>query len=763
MNPLRRLILELHRRSLWQVLGIYVVGAWMVYQVVLGLYEGLGLPDWVPAVTVLLFVIGLPIVLATAFVQEGMPLGSAPDPTLLPGLEGTRMEEPPSPAPPAPLHGFLTWRRAVLGGVIAFALLGATTGGWMGMRATGVGPVGSLVAKGVLEERDRVILADFTSLSGDSALADLVTEALRIDLLQSTVLRLAETSWLSQALERMEREGERLSQPLALELAQREGVKAVIAGEVGQAGGSYILTATVMTANGDVAAAFRETARDSTELLDAIDQLSAAMRGRVGESLSVVRASPPLEQVTTPSLEALRLFTEAERNNGPMELLDRAIALDSTFAMAYRKKAMWLSNQGQPAARVEALRNAYRYRDRLTPLERHLTVAAYFHGAEENLGGAIAAYEAALEIDPLQPSALNNLPTLYTRRGEYKKALEVSQRGLSTTHFPTHYSNHVSLQIKAGQIEAAESTLVRMAEHFPDATWWRDRVATILALARRDFARADSLGRVMEAPGTDGALYRAAELRYIALAAPGKVADARRMAERIVALAEKHDLLHIGLEAAIDAADLELEVLGDTAAALAHVQRYLERHPLESLDLADRPYHALAHLYARAGEPALAAALIEGYERDVPADARGSFTGESLYRERQARAALAMAEGRARDAVEVLREATRDVSCRHCRYPELGRAYEGAGMPDSALVAYQAYLDPPLVDLDDEDAAYLGQALWRAAELHEARGDARDAAALYTRLAELWRDADPVFQPRVAEARRRAGALLSEG
>ncbi|HUH11947.1 MAG TPA: hypothetical protein VMK65_02510, partial [Longimicrobiales bacterium] len=70
MNPLRRLILELHRRSLWQVLGIYLVGAWLGYEVVLGLYEGLGLPDWVPAGAVILFVIGLPIVLATAFVQE---------------------------------------------------------------------------------------------------------------------------------------------------------------------------------------------------------------------------------------------------------------------------------------------------------------------------------------------------------------------------------------------------------------------------------------------------------------------------------------------------------------------------------------------------------------------------------------------------------------------------------------------------------------------------------------------------------------------
>ncbi|NIP83782.1 MAG: hypothetical protein GWM90_32950, partial [Gemmatimonadetes bacterium] len=69
----RKLIVELHRRSIWQVLGIYVVGAWVSYEVVLGLTEGLGLPTWVPPTAIVLFVIGLPIVLATAFVQEGLP------------------------------------------------------------------------------------------------------------------------------------------------------------------------------------------------------------------------------------------------------------------------------------------------------------------------------------------------------------------------------------------------------------------------------------------------------------------------------------------------------------------------------------------------------------------------------------------------------------------------------------------------------------------------------------------------------------------
>ncbi|HUH13571.1 MAG TPA: hypothetical protein VMK65_10690, partial [Longimicrobiales bacterium] len=705
----------------------------------------------------------LPIVLATAFVQEGMPLSSAPDPTLLPGLEGTPVAEPPSPASPTLLHGFLTWRRAILGGVVAFTLLGATTGGWMGMRATGVGPVGSLVAKGVLEERDRVILADFEPMGGDSALADLVTEALRIDLLQSSILRLAEPSWLSGALDRMEREGERVGLPLALEVAEREGVKAVIAGEVGRAGGGYILTARVVTADGDAAAAFRETARDSTELLDAIDRLSGAMRARVGESLSAIRASPPLEQVTTASIEALRLFTEAERNNGPLERRDRAIALDSTFAMAYRKKAMWLANGGlDPSGSVNALRKAYRYRDRLSPIERHLTTAAYFHSADEDLGRAIAAYEEVLELDPLQPSALNNLPTLYARRGRLADAVELSGRGLSSTHFPTHYGNHVTLQLRMGDVAAADSTLERLGRHLPDAVAYRDRVRVWIAAGQRRFAEADSLARIVEAHGTAFAEYMGSYYRYTALGAMGRLEGSRAEAEESAAVAAERGFPHAALRRVLLAADVDLEVLGDTAAAVRRIEGALVRLPLDSMDALNRPYLELAHAYARTGRTERAAKLLEEYERMVPADARGTFTGWSLIMARRARGALALSQGRVAEALAELREADRDADCL-CHLPELGRAYEAASQPDSALIAYHAYLDPPVLEPLTEDAAYLGQVLLRAAELHEARGERRDAAALYTRLAELWRDADPVLQPRVAEARRRAGALLSEG
>ena len=81
---MKNLIHEVHRRSLWQVLGIYLAGSWIALQIVETLSESMTLPDWVQGFSVILLVLGLPVVLATAFVQEGVGrkaslAGAAPD------------------------------------------------------------------------------------------------------------------------------------------------------------------------------------------------------------------------------------------------------------------------------------------------------------------------------------------------------------------------------------------------------------------------------------------------------------------------------------------------------------------------------------------------------------------------------------------------------------------------------------------------------------------------------------------------------------
>ena len=204
-----------------------------------------------------------------------------------------------------------TWKNALIGGGLAFVMLALVTGGFMYMRNAGIGPVGSLVASGLLEERAPIVIAEFESPDGSIGAA--ATEALRIDLAQSEVVDVVEPAALVDALERMERDGaEPLTFDIAREVAIREGYPAVIAGEIQSVGNGYALSARIVDAgSGQTLASHRETASDADAIIPAIDRLSSKMRERIGESYTDLRADDPLDEVTTGSLEALEKYTEA--------------------------------------------------------------------------------------------------------------------------------------------------------------------------------------------------------------------------------------------------------------------------------------------------------------------------------------------------------------------------------------------------------------------------------------------------------------------
>jgi hypothetical protein len=94
--------------------------------------------------------------------------------------------------------------------------------------------------------------------------------------------------------------------------------------------------------------------------------------------------------------------------------------------------------------------------------------------------------------------------------------------------------------------------------------------------------------------------------------------------------------------------------------------------------------------------------------------------------------------------------------------PELGMAFDRRGNSDSALAVYQRYLESTHNFRIHTDVDHLGPILRRVGELYEARGDRRRSAQAYQRFVALWRRADPVLQPQVAEVRRRLAEVAGE-
>lgn len=465
---LKRLITEIHRRSLWQVLAIFLATGWGVLQVIDVLIQHGIVADWVFRAGLVLLLFGLPIVLATAFVQEGMP-GSTPESSSAPesGSSSERRGEREADVsgPRGTNHRLFTWRNAILGGVAAFALLGIVAAGYVAMRTLGMAP-GTLLAQGVLEKGAPIILSDFESAS-DAELGGVVTRALRIDLLQSSAIRVVDRDDLDDAISRMQLAADApVTAAVARQLAEREGYAAVIAGDVATAGSGYVLTASILAGDGfRLVAGFRETARNDDELVDAIERLSRGIRDKVGESLRSVRGGPSLARVTTASLPALRAYTRGSDLDmagdmaAALEHYERAVALDSTFAMAYRKIAVTLSNLNvRPRDAVRAARRTWELRDRLPEFERHIATAAFHERVSGEIDASRRAYEQAFAIDSSDIAVRNQLANLHMLQGRFAEGADLYAVPLRVRPVAALWANLARARFRMGDVAAAHAT-----------------------------------------------------------------------------------------------------------------------------------------------------------------------------------------------------------------------------------------------------------------------------------------------------------------
>ena len=171
----------------------------------------------------------------------------------------------------------------------------------------------------------------------------------------------------------------------------------------------------------------------------------------------------------------------------------------------------------------------------------------------------------------------------------------------------------------------------------------------------------------------------------------------------------------------------------------------------------DRPYLSLAMAYARAGQLKRATDLLRDFEAIDLGIRRSSQ--DSLDR---ARGVIALADGRAEEAIELFRRSDKG-PCPICVLPHLGQAYDRAGMSDSTTAIYERYVTTPWFNRLSLDASYLGRPIYeRLATLYEERDDTTKAIEYYAKLVDLWKDADPELQPRVEAARRAIKALSSD-
>jgi hypothetical protein len=199
---------------------------------------------------------------------------------------------------------------------------------------------------------------------------------------------------------------------------------------------------------------------------------------------------------------------------------------------------------------------------------------------------------------------------------------------------------------------------------------------------------------------------------------------------------------------------------GDTARAFARLDSVLRITPINARTEQWVP-QAIANLYSLAGAPARARAVLKQWDASMSDTAMRRRTQRSRL---DMEAEIALAEKRSSDAIALFRRADLEgdglpSGCNFCLPVDLGRSYDAANMPDSAIAYLERYVATPSAGRINIDAWFLPAAHKRLGELYEARGDNVRAVAHSGAFVELWKRADPDLQPKVASVRARLERL----
>ena len=517
---MRKLIQEVHRRSLWQVLGIYIVASWIALQVVDVLVDNFGLPGWFPAFALGLLVIGLPIVLATAFVQEGV--SQRPGSRTVGDGEGGAVE-PAAEAAGQREHGvrwnLLTWRNALTGGVLAFALWGALAAGWLlfgGSAEPGASAAAALEEVETTAYRRSIAVLPLANRStgeeGEFFAAgvhdDILTQLSKIGALKvisrASVMRYENTQ-----------------KPMR-EIGDELGVATVLEGAVERAGDRVRINVQLIDAATDehlwAEAYDRELTAENIFAIrsDVARQIAAALEATLAPEVSAQIARAP-----TDNLEAYDLYVRGrylfnrgisrEDLLGAVSLFRQAIEIDPGFAAAYTGLAdtylaMWIASYIPEA---EALAEAGAAADRAIELDESLAEAhasrAFLLTAQLEWEEAEREFRRALELNPGYATAHRRYANLLLLTGRTAEALATARRAVDLDPLSRgNRGTYVATLLFSRYYEDVVDEASRTLEIEPDAAYAMYVRGTALAILGRHEEGVQDLRRAVETNPTNG-------------------------------------------------------------------------------------------------------------------------------------------------------------------------------------------------------------------------------------------------------------------
>jgi serine/threonine protein kinase/tetratricopeptide (TPR) repeat protein len=597
-----------------------------------------------------------------------------------------------------------------------------------------------------LSNTDTIVLADFTNSTGDAIFDDTLKQALATELQQSPFLSILSDRKVSETLRLMGRSGEdRVDAKTALDLCQRAGSKAVLAGSIATLGSEYVIGLNAINClSGDSLAREDARAAKKENILDALEKAATKLRERLGESLSTVQKfDTPLQQATTPSLDALRAYSLGRRTliekgdaASSGRSFQQAIRLDPNFAMAYLSLGLSYLNVGENSAGARNVRKAYELRDRVSEWEKYAIESRYYNSVVGDLIEARQIYALWSQTYPRDAIPVGVLSEIDMKLGQYDRAVQELRESIRLD--PGNAGNYDNLTL-------AYLALNRLKEARATAQWAKDKNLDFsnlhASLYLIDFLEGDAGGMAKELAWFEGK----SGLEEVMLAVQadtaaywGRLEKAREFSQQAVASAER-------VREKETAAGYEAEAA--LREALFGYIRKARQHAEAALALsARRPdvEFAATLAFAIAGDTIHA----EEYTKDL----KSRFPTDTIVQSNYLpaiQAQVSVSRNEPSSGLEVIRSTVPyefgsagagglSVS----GYPVYvrGKAYLAAHQPGLAAVEFEKILNHRGVVMHEPIGALAHLGLGQAYRL---QGDTAKARSAYQSFFTLWKEADP--------------------
>jgi tetratricopeptide (TPR) repeat protein len=517
----------------------------------------------------------------------------------------------------------------------------------------------------------------------------------------------------------------------------------MVTGSISSLGTGYLLgLAAIRCDTSDPITHEQVSVRRKEDVIEALGKAATRLRSKLGESIaSIQKYDAPLEQATTPSLEALRAYNVAlrtwdQKGDAPsVPLFQQAIELDPNFAMAHAALGTIYHNLNEVQLASAQTTKAYELRASLTNRERISIESRYYRYVTGELDKAAQVYELAILTLPhgRLGGTFTNLADVHECLGQHAKAVAEAREALRLDPTrSTSYANLILGYLAVGQINEAQGTLAEARKRELTGTYLSE-AAYALAFVHNDkgemqrilaeaFARTEGRAEMLALQSNTEAYY-------------GHFEKSRELTRTAADLA-KHD----GDKEA--AADYLAEAALEEAEAGAGTQA--RSYATEALALAPgqdvRTLTALA--LARAGDVTRAQTMAEHLDKEFPLN-----TLLHSYWLPAIRMALALERSKPLNQTAPSEAAVVELGAPPplhvgTLYPLYlrGQAYLAAGQGGAAVDQFQRILAHPGVVRNFPLGALAHLGLARAYALSE---DVVKSRAAYQDFLALWMDADP--------------------